>query len=195
MSGTLILHDTRLEGMADNRTADRVETVDGGTVLEAALMRVGDFANGHGGLDQLSIMCHGYEMVHNSPSQQVCLMIGGGGLQLCREGLTRGTVAKTEVLKGLVNEILVYACAAADTHPDMVGTTWDGRDLFSRMAVHTGAVVYAADVTQWYWRIHDAVPNACSDYIDFRGWEGNVWRFNPDGRSPVIVESNPITAR
>ena len=55
------------------------------------------------------------------------------------------------------------------------------------MAHHTGAPVRAADATQWYWKRRVTLPNASAmPIIDFRGWDGTLYEFRPDGTSSVL---------
>jgi hypothetical protein len=178
--------------MPDAKSADAIVHVDGSVPLGGALSRVGNHANSRGGLSTLSIMCHGFMRVHESASAGQSVMAGGGGLQLCRENLALVNVSRLAALDGFVRKIVVYACGAADTQPEAIGTRYDGRRLFGEMAIHTNAVVLAADVTQYYRYRRNASPNATTAVIDFRGWEGNLWRFEPSGAPPVVVQSNAI---
>jgi hypothetical protein len=53
------------------------------------------------------------------------------------------------------------------------------------LAIHTGAVVYAADRIQWYSKFNDGG-------FDFGAWEGTVYLFPPSGSSPVPVDRAPV---
>ncbi len=189
MAGTLTLHDSRLHGFPNRAAVDHVVTVNGSTDLSMAFGDIIGRASESSGLERVNIMCHGYERVYSSPTQRESRQIGGAGLKLCRQGLNNTTVAMTSDLKDYVDTFVVYACSAADTHPDMIGTDWDGQRLFREMAAWSDATVFAADVTQWYYMRNPS--NMTYPIIDFSTWEGNVWRFDPDG-SARIVESNPI---
>lgn len=188
--GTVIWHDTRLAGFPDPSAADRIVSCDRSTPLASAVTQVGNYANQLDGLRFLSIMCHGYERIIGTSGNQ-SVQVGGGGLQLCRENLTLSTVSQMAALEGFVDVIKVYACAAAETHPDLAMTKWDGQRLFGEMALHTGATVLAADVTQWYRFRTRAAPNQTTAIIDFQRWEGRLWRFEPDGSAPRILGSFP----
>jgi hypothetical protein len=122
-------------------------------------------------------MCHGFEDIYEDPVNRVSVQVGGFGLQLCREGLDLSNVHTTRALNGNVQNIVVFACSAAETYP---GSGGDGRTLCSRLAANTGAIVYGADRPQIY-RLHG---------LDFGRWEGNVYRFTPGG-GIAIAESNP----
>ncbi len=139
----------------------------------------------------MEIMCHGFETHSDTVGRQSLEnSFGGGGLQLCKENLRLNTVMKTSELAGYINKIWVYACSVANTSPGYAGSNFDGQRLFKQMSQNTGAIIYAADVTQWYFR---GRSNACSDIIDFRRFEGNLWQFSPDGLS-MIIESNQTEA-
>ncbi len=185
-----ILQDLRLRGIAPG--ADFNVYVTEADTLRATWAKVREFALAQSGPITLDIMCHGFES-HNDyvGRQSVVNSIGGSGLQLCKENLKHSTVRTTEALADVVSTITVYACSAAETHPGYVGTTRDGQQLFREMSANTGAEIYAADATQWYRHRQVTLPNASSSVIDFRGWEGNLWRFTPDG-AVTMVESNPV---
>lgn len=52
-------------------------------------------------------------------------------------------------IRNKVQNIVVYACAAANTERNNEGTTSDGRYLMGALAIHTNASVFAADRIQW----------------------------------------------
>jgi hypothetical protein len=109
---------------------------------------------------------------------------GGMGLQLGTDGLTLSNVTLWAGILNLATNIVIYACAAADTQPDNVGTTADGKLLMGQLSGFTGSLVYAADLIQWY--------TSTNNIINFGGWEGNLWQFNPNGTAPVIVNGAPV---
>jgi hypothetical protein len=192
MAKHVIVHDLRLTGIAPR--ADLNVNVNGSDPLRGTIVRIREYALSQSEPITMDIMCHGYESHNDSIGRQsLADAFGGHGLQLCKEGLLRKTVRYTAELYGVVNTITVYACSAAETHPSYVGTDWDGQRLFREMSAYTGATIYAADATQWYWHLPVNLSNACSSVIDFRRFEGNVWRFTPDG-SATIVESNSLEA-
>ena len=190
MSEMVILHDTRLNGTAP--FSDLVITVNQTDSLGATFIRIKNYALSQTEPITLEIMCHGFE-THNDTVGQQSLekSFGGGGLQLCNENLRLNNVTQTSELAGYIDKIWVYACGVANTRPGYAGSYFDGQRLFKQMSQNTGAIIYAADVTQWYFR--KPLPNACSDIIDFRRFEGNLWQFSPDGLS-MIVESNQTKA-
>jgi len=185
-------HDIRLLGNAPG--ADFNLDVGPMDPLAGTLSRIRQYALNQTGPITMDIMCHGYE-THNDTrgGQSVIDGFGGGGLQLCRENLRHANISATAELNGVVETITVYACSAAETRSGYEGTSHDGQTLFREMASHTGAVIYAADATQWYWRQPVNTGNSSTSVIDFRRFEGNVYRFTPDGNVSV-VEANQLTA-
>lgn len=186
-----ILHDLRLAGAAP--AADYNLVVNASTRLTDALARLRAYALAQTGPITLDIMCHGFESHNDYVHQQTVVDgIGGGGLQLCRENLRHTNVQHTGELNGVVSLVTVYACSAAETAPGYSGTSRDGQRLFREMAHYTGANIRAADATQWYWRNRVSMPGACAErVIDFRGWDGNLYEFSPDG-TVVMLESHAL---
>ena len=68
------------------------------------------------------------------------------------------------------------------------GTTSDGLYLMGALAIHTNAVVYAADRIQWYRRYN----NLANGRYDFGEWEGTLRQFPPDGGPPTVVAGPPV---
>ena len=60
MSSSMVVHDTRVSGTAPT-IAPNTYLVNGSLPLSEALAWIATYAKMHGGLTQLSIMCHGYE--------------------------------------------------------------------------------------------------------------------------------------
>ncbi len=120
-----------------------------------------------GKLRALVINCHGY----------TSKKIGGYGLNL-GTGIRRGDTPLFGRLRGLVDEIYIIACQAARIGvPTGPGSTVDGDgNLFCcEIAKSSGATVYASTANQstglWL-----GIPFGRID-----GWEGQVYRYNPDG--------------
>lgn len=190
MPKNAILHDTRLNGVAPY--SDYVLAINNSIPLDSVFTKIKSYAMSQSGPITLEIMCHGFESHSDTIGQQSLTdSFGGGGLQLGAEDFTLTTVSKASVLFGSVSSIIVYACGAAHTRPGYEGTKFDGQKLFKQLSVLTTATVYAADVTQWYYR--QPIPLSSSNIIDFRRFEGNLWQFTPDGNSSII-ESNQLTA-
>jgi len=130
-------------------------------------------------LNRLHILCHGFEAMWNF-SDQMCMPVahGGFGLQLGREGLNLFNVGLTRAWRGLVDLIVLFACAPADTASYNRGTWGDGRRFVGELALHSGTRVIAARDTQRY------DPNGV---IDFDAWEGPVFEFSPDNPEGVRI--------
>lgn len=130
-------------------------------------------------LRTLHIACHGFEANWNL-SDQMCMPVahGGFGLQLGKEGLSLFNVGLTRAWAGLLDTIVLFACAPADTADHNRGTWGDGRRFVGELALHSGARVIAARDTQYY--LPDGV-------IDFQEWEGPVFAFTPDNPEGALV--------
>jgi hypothetical protein len=182
----MVVHDSRLSGTAP-AIAPNTYRVNGSVPLNDALAWIATYARMHGGLSQLSIMCHGFQGGMYDGKAGVSVMELGFGLQLCREGLTLSTVARTGRLKGLVKLIILYACGPARTRAGFEGTAADGRAFCRELAAWTGAEVLAAVETQYYLNepraglIKRLFRIGADDTINFGGWEGQLYRFSPDG--------------
>lgn len=106
---SMLVHDTRLDGTAPH-LAPNVYKVNGATPLSQALGWISKYASSQGGLDQLLIMCHGLGGAVLDTNTRESAVELGFGLQLCRETLTLANVSATNVLKGKVDTIVLYAC-------------------------------------------------------------------------------------
>jgi hypothetical protein len=186
MASTMLVHDTRLSGTAP-AIASNIYKVNGSTPLKDALAWIASYAKLNKGLSQLSIMCHGYEGGVDDGRAGLSTMDLGFGLQLCREGLTLANVSQTARLEGLVEIIILYACGPARTRPGFEGTSADGREFCRELASWTGAEVLAAIETQYYLKepraglIKRLFRIGADDTINFGNWEGQLYRFSPDG--------------
>jgi hypothetical protein len=182
----MLVHDTRLSGTAP-AIAPNTYRINGSVHLSDALAWIATYARMNKGLSQLSIMCHGYEGgVHDSRAG-VSTMDLGFGLQFCREGLTRSNVEQARRLDGLVELIILYACGPAKTRSGLEGSSGDGREFCRELACSTGAEVLAAVETQYYLKeprsgiIKRLFRIGADDTINFGNWEGQLYRFSPDG--------------
>ena len=182
----MLVHDTRLSGTAP-AVAPNTYRVNGLTPLRDALAWISSYARMNGGLTQLSIMCHGYEGGVSDGAKGLSAMDLGFGLQLCRESLTLANVDLTARLDGLVELVVLYACGPARTRPGFAGTAADGSELCRELAGWTGAEVIAAVETQYYVKqppagfLRRLFGIGAQDTINFGPWEGQVYRFSPDG--------------
>jgi hypothetical protein len=172
MPKRMIVHDKRLEGKAP-RIAQNTYVVDQPVDISHCIGWVGQYARQQGGLDELMIMCHGFEGNFSIGQQMSTLRASGGfGLQLCRQGLSLENVNLCGNWRGFIQKITVYACAPADTGPGNENTIGDGRRFMGEFALFSGAEVIAARDTQMY-------RHSWLSRIDFGEWEGPVFSFSP----------------
>lgn len=181
MATTMLLHDRRLEGRTP-RGYDFSSIVDQHTPLVKAISRV-QACGLRRRIDSLHTFCHGLEGHYDLGLGISTLRSHGGfGLRLCREDLMLMNVGRTHVWRGLVRQIVLFACVAAETSGHNAGTRADGRRFCGELALWTGAEVIASSVRQqytyikenWWTRLFGADP------LDFGEWEGPVFRFTPD---------------
>lgn len=189
MGRTMILHDTRLEGRTP-LNYNYVFLVNGNRSVASIISGVASHARSCGGLDMLHIFCHGYEGDLNL-SERVCTGVerGGFGLHLGREGLGFHNVQQTTRWNGLIQNIVVFACAPADTAPGNEGTRGDGQRLCGELALYSGAAVIAARDTQYYNErtARYSGGRSVGNTIDFGAWEGPVYRFDPATGYPTTI--------
>lgn len=185
MSEYVVVRDSRLEGaMPGVFTAWwnnlNIISTSNSAPLQNVFDQVNAFKAEHGKMHTMFVLCHGYAGASNN------LMMsgdfGGQGLQLGAENVLHTNVSAWEEMKDTVTNIVIYACAAANTEAGNEFTTEDGEYLMGALAIHTNAVVYAADRIQWY------TP---SDF-DFGQWEGRLLKFKPSGEPPVVVSHVPV---
>lgn len=187
MGHYLALRDTRLSGGVPARSKLSIINTDATTLLVSVFHQIKAVSAYAGGrINTIFILCHGYAGANEKA--RVSMDAGGMGLHLAREDVLHANVVRWEAIKGTVDNIVVYACAASDTQPGNAGTTADGRYLMGALAIHTNATVYAADRIQWYSTYHD-LPNGA---FDFGPWEGHLWRFPPEGAPPRVVLRAPV---
>jgi hypothetical protein len=186
---SMIVHDNRLLGKTPARY-NYVMQISNKTSLRHIIGTVAHYGRIHR-LSPLHILCHGYEANWDLGSQMsVQDAHGGFGLQLGRDNLTLFNVSQTADWKKLVDLIVIFACAPADTGPNNAGTWGDGRRFMGELALWSGARVIAAKETQYY------NDSSGAKTIDFDPWEGPVSEFsptNPDGQ--VIVDPSPYRLR
>jgi len=173
----MIVHDARLAGTAPP-IAPNIYVVNATVDIQHCIGWIGHYARSQSCLDELLIMCHGFEANWDLGRRMSTMQqVGGFGLQLCREGLSLYNVGLVRSWNGLIRRITVYACAPADTGSGNEGTAGDGRRFMGEMAIWSGAEVIAARDTQTY-TYGPASP------IDFGNWEGPVYRFDPRTGNP-----------
>jgi hypothetical protein len=186
MPSSMLVHDLRVEGTPPPHLAPNLYTVDDSVPLVHALGRIARCAAMHGGLTELMILCHGLESLVEDEAQQVSAVELGFGLRFCKEDLNILNVSRTRALRGLVRTIKLYACGPARTRPGSENTISDGHRFCSELAAWTGAEVIASTDKQSYTM---GAPDITSssfwfgphNVIDLGPWEGNVYRFLPNG--------------
>jgi len=169
---TVILHDTRLDGVPEPGLG-RVVTVSASTALASGLRQATAAADRSG--TELAIACHGY-MTHNYDGMSNLRLRGGQGLQLCKESLRVSNIQAVRILSGHFSKIWLMACGPAGTlvHPS--------RPFCREFAHYANTTVIASDTAQLYHPgTHDALARISRRVLRFGNWEGNVFQFTPDG--------------
>jgi hypothetical protein len=179
---SMTIRDMRLQGTAPNLTFNTF-SVDQNWDLGAAFLWVRNFAKANKGLATLYVLCHGKYRWEENVQLQQSIPVGGYGLQLCKQDLTTDNIdVATDQIKGLIDNIVLFACGAASTQSN--NPTQRNQTFCKLLAKKSRAVVWAADRMQVYFTGLDTKKP-----MDFAQWEGTVYRFDPDG--PVTVaESN-----
>jgi hypothetical protein len=179
------LRDKRLFGGVPARPNLSIHNLDAETPVRLAFNGIRADARARK-IHTLFILCHGYAGINRRFGQS--MDAGGMGLKLGREGLNHSNVEAWRAIRGKADNIVIYACAAADRQPGNELTVADGRYLMGALALYTAADVYAADSIQWYDTYKDR-PNGA---YDFRAWEGQLLKFPaldgkgvPVGKAPV----------
>jgi hypothetical protein len=186
MSVYLALRDRRLKGGVPARPRLAIVNTDEHTRLTHAFGAIRRTARDNGRVHSMFVLCHGYAGTNEAAG--VCMDAGGMGLELGFETVTHGNVGQWSAIRGSVSNIVVYACAAANTEAGNAGTTADGRYLMGALALVTGAHVYAADRIQWYSRYN----NLNNGRYDFGAWEGRLFHFSPNGTPPTTATGAPV---
>ena len=186
MPNYLALRDKRLHGGVSARHHQSIVNTDGTTPLTTTFRQINSVSDAVGVIDHMFVLCHGFAGANRRAA--VSMDAGGMGLQLGKENVLHVNVDLWRAIRNKVRNIVVYSCGAADTQPGNEGTTADGRYLMGALALHTGATVYAADRIQWY-GTYNGLPNG---RFDFGAWEGQLYRFGPDGLPPLPVDRAPV---
>lgn len=181
MPKNMLIHDYRLIGRSPRGMAQNTYEVGSGVSTGHVFGWAGAYARSQAGLDNLYIMCHGYEAPVEDPYAQVSTYALGYGLALGDPGLTFDNVWAASALKPNVSTITLFACGPANTRPHYENTSGDGMRFCGELAVISGAEVIAAVETQYYFH----TPTWWDDLlgadgaIDFGNWEGPVYGFSP----------------
>ncbi len=194
MPSSMIVHDMRLNG-ATPLNYNYVLQVNAKTGIDHVVSTVAQYGRIQK-LAGLHLFCHGFEADWNLAAQ-MCMPTahGGFGLQLCKEGLTLFNVSKTAAWKGLIQQIVLFACAPADTGAGNAGTYGDGKRFCGELALWSNAEVIAARDTQYYdlSKAKYSGGRSVANTIDFGAWEGPVYKFtpeNPDGEPYLALPYN-----
>lgn len=180
----LLIWDKRVVVTVNGRPRMPVIEMDGTIPSSAAFHAVKDVVRRSGKVHTLFILCHG--IAGSNRNAQVSGDFGGMGLQFGSNDVLHGNVVNWTAIKNKAANIVVYACAAADTEPGNEGTTSDGKYLMGALAIHTEAHVFAAD------RIQRVGVGSGTTSFDPGAWEGRLWWFPPSGESPKTVTSVPV---
>lgn len=199
MTTTMILHDTRLLGATPHGYDFSFATNENTPLADAVGMvrACGQLRR----IDSLHIFCHGGSFNADiGVGMSTAARMPGFGLLLGREGLTLRSVHRTHVWRGLIGQIVLFACHPAATAGGNEGTMGDGRRFCGELSLLTQAEVIGARDIQLYRRIEESFwrrhvfPAAP---LDFGNWEGPVYRFTPnrpDGESYVPRPHAPTRA-
>jgi hypothetical protein len=182
----VVLRDRRLKGGVPARPNLGIINTDENSSLILAFSAIKAMASDVGRIKAMFIFCHGYAGV--DVRRRVCADAGGRGLALGREKVNHQNVVLWRAIVNKVENIVVYACAAADTQGRNAGTDADGRYLMGALAIHTRATVYAADRIQLY----GTYRNFDNGRFEWGDWEGRVWRFYPSGAPGRPVPGPPL---
>jgi hypothetical protein len=177
----MLVHDMGLAGRSPSGMAENTFDVPAGMTTEHVMGWIATYARSQGKLDNLFIMCHGYEGGVEDGRTRESTYALGDGLALGSPGLTFNNVQLCARLNGNVSSITLFACGPANTRDGFQNTRLDGMRFCGEMALISGAEVIAAVETQYYYHTPtwwDSVLGRTGE-IDFGNWEGPLFRFSP----------------
>ena len=190
MPGRMLIHDPGLAGRTPGGLAENSWRLETTTTTSHVFAWAGAHARNVGGLDELLIMCHGFEEGVHDGLRAISTYSLGFGLALGQPGLTFDNIQLVSALRGRVQQITLFACGPAHTRTGFQNTRADGMRFCGEFALISGAAVVAAIETQYYY----ATPTwwdrlrGRDGTIDFGNWEGPVYRFSPtDGRGTRVM--------
>jgi hypothetical protein len=181
----MAVRDKRLMGGVPAHAHLAIFNTDATVPLRNVFNSIKSYAGG-GKIHTLFILCHGYAGVNSR--EGMSMDAGGMGLELGKEGLLHSNVEQWRAVRDRIANIVVYACAAADTQPRNEFTAADGSYLMGSLALSTNADVYASNRIQWYWTYKDLRNGA----FDFDTWEGQLLKFSAADGKGVPVASVPV---
>lgn len=188
----MLVHDLQLKGRSPNGMAQNTFDVPDGMPTAHVIGWIGTYAQSQNGLDNLFIMCHGYEVGIEDPNAQVSTYALGYGLALGKPGLKFDNLRLTSAWNGKIGTITLFACGPANTRPGYQNTYGDGMRFCGELALISGADVIAAVETQLYYTNQswwDALVGN-DGVIDFGDWEGTVYRFSSDDGTAEKIFKN-----
>jgi hypothetical protein len=186
MANFVVVRDFRLHAGVPNRPGLGIINTDERTPLSSVFQRINAYAR-WGRIKAIFILAHGKAGKDYRPRTDgtksfsapgvVCKDAGGMGVSVGAEGIRHYNVQLWSAIRGRAKNIVIYACAAADTQLGNEGTLADGKYLMGALALHTGATVFAATGVQ-YMRTYN---NLCNGRFIHPKWSGQLFRFPPDG--------------
>ncbi len=185
----MLIHDSQLLGRSPTGLAQNTFDVPAGMSTSHVISWAAAYAGMQHGLDNIFIMCHGYEQGVEDPNAQVSIYALGYGLALGAPGLSFNNIRLCGALNGLVTTITLFACGPANTRTGYENTTGDGMRFCGEFALISGANVVAAIETQYYYHTPswwDSLLGQTGE-IDFGAWEGPVFSFSHDDGQPTRV--------
>lgn len=194
----MLVHDLHLVGRSPSGMAQNTFDVSEGMETVPVLGWIGSYAKSVGGLDNLFIMCRGYERGIESPNAQLSSYGLDYGLALGKPGLTSDNVRLTGAWSGKVGTITLFACGPANNRLDYENAAGNDMRFCGELALITGADVIAAVQTQIYYMGPSWWDTLVGDsgVIDFAHWAGPVYRFNSvDGTAERIGGASSAGAR
>lgn len=189
MAKNMLIHDAQLKGRSPSGLAQNTFDVPTGMSTSHVISWAAAYAGMQRGLDNIFIMCHGYEQGVEDPNAQVSIYALGYGLALGDPGLSFDNIRLCGALNGLVRTITLFACGPANTRTGYENTTGDGMRFCGEFALISGATVIAAIETQYYYHTPswwDSLLGRTGE-IDFGAWEGPVFSFSPDDGQPTRI--------
>lgn len=141
---SMVIHDRRLTGAAP-ASRSLVMQVNARTGIRHIAATVARRAREKRRLARLHILRHGFEANRDLGGQSSMPQAHGGfGLQLGKQGLNLFNYGLAGSGKGLVDLMVLFACAPADTASGNVGTWGDGKRFCGHPALTTGTRLIAA---------------------------------------------------
>src|ERR1700760_3108816 len=110
----MLVHDLQLSGRSPPHMAQNTYDVARGVSTTHVMGWVSSYAASQGRLDDLYIMCHGYEAPVEDGIVGVSTYALGDGLALGDPGLTFTNVRLAAGLNGHVSKITLFACGPAN---------------------------------------------------------------------------------